>query len=78
MTGGETGIHFRLSRSRLASMAADPINLNKARKARAKMAAKVQAVQNRAKFGRPKAQTALDKARADKAARALDDAKRET
>ncbi len=59
-------------------MAADPINLNKARKARDKLAAKVQAVQNRAKFGRPKALTALDKALADKAARALDAVKRET
>jgi hypothetical protein len=59
-------------------MAADPINLNKARKARAKRADQAQAAQNRAKFGRPKAQTALDKARAEKAARALDEAKRET
>ena len=59
-------------------MAADLINLNKARKARAKQADKAQAAENRVRFGRPKAQTALDKARADKAARALDDAKRET
>jgi len=59
-------------------MAADPINLNMARTARAKRADQAQAAQNRAKFGRPKAQTALDKARAEKAARALDEAKRET
>ena len=59
-------------------MATDLINLNKARKARDKTAAKIQARQNRAKFGRPKAQAALDKAQADKAARALDAAKRET
>lgn len=59
-------------------MAADPINLNKARKAREKSTAKVQAAQNRVKFGRPKAETALEKARADKAARTLDAAKRET
>ncbi len=58
-------------------MTDQPINLNKARKARAKMAAKVQAAHNRAKFGRPKVQSALDKALADKAARALDAAKRE-
>jgi hypothetical protein len=58
-------------------MTADLINLNKARKARAKQAAKAEAAQNRAKFGRPKAQSALDKALADKAARALDDAKRD-
>ncbi|HVY34594.1 MAG TPA: DUF4169 family protein [Caulobacteraceae bacterium] len=59
-------------------MAASPINLNKARKARDKSAAKAQAAQNRVKFGRPKAETALEKARADKAVRALDAAKRET
>jgi hypothetical protein len=59
-------------------MAADLINLNKARKARARQADKAQAAVNRARFGRPKADAALDKALADKAARALDDAKRET
>jgi hypothetical protein len=59
-------------------MAADLINLNKARKARARQADKAQAVENRVRFGRSKAQTALDKARAEKAVRTLDDVKRET
>lgn len=58
-------------------MAADLINLNKARKARARQAEKAEAVHNRLLFGRSKAQMALDKARADKAARALDNARRE-
>jgi hypothetical protein len=48
------------------------INLNKARKARAKAAGKAQAARNRVAFGRPKAETALEKARREKAARALD------
>ena len=56
-------------------MAADLINLNKARKARARQAEKAEAVHNRLLFGRSKAQMALDKARADKAARALDNAR---
>ena len=59
-------------------MAADLINLNKARKARARRVDKVQAAENRVRFGRAKVDLALDKARAEKAARALDDAKRET
>ena len=54
-----------------------PINLNQARKAKARADAGVQAAQNRLKFGRTKAEKTLAKAQADKAARALDQIKRE-
>lgn len=54
------------------------VNLNKARKARDKATAKDEARQNRAKFGRTKGQKDIEKARADKAERALDGARRET
>lgn len=56
---------------------ADPINLNKARKAKARTAAKSLAIENRAKFGQAKAQRSLRDALADKAAKTLDGAKRE-
>lgn len=56
---------------------AEVINLNKARKAKAKEAGKAAAVENRARFGRAKADKSLDKARAEKADRALDQAKLE-
>lgn len=56
---------------------AEIINLNKARKAREKAAAKAQAGANRTRFGRTKGQAAADRQAADKAARALDQAKRE-
>jgi hypothetical protein len=49
-----------------------PINLNKARKARAKSEGKARADENAVKFGRTKAEKALDQARADKARRDLD------
>lgn len=54
-----------------------PINLNQARKARAKAEAKTAAVENRVKFGRTKAEKALAEAQRDKAARDLDSSKRE-
>ena len=50
----------------------EPINLNEARKARAKASDKAKAAQNRAAFGRTKGQRALEKAEADKARRELD------
>jgi predicted nucleic acid-binding Zn-ribbon protein len=56
---------------------AEILNLNKARKARAKINAETQAAQNRAKFGRTKVDKASDAARADKLKRELDGAKRE-
>jgi hypothetical protein len=56
---------------------AEILNLNQARKAKTKTDAKTKAVENRAKFGRTKADKALDAARADKLKRDLDGAKRE-
>ncbi|MBX3478945.1 MAG: DUF4169 family protein [Caulobacter sp.] len=55
---------------------AELINLNKARKARDKARGRQTAVENRAKFGRTGAETALEKARREKAEAALDGAKR--
>jgi hypothetical protein len=54
-----------------------PINLNKARKARAKTENKARADANAVKFGRTKAEKTLDGARADKAARDLDQHRRD-
>lgn len=56
---------------------AEILNLNQARKAKAKTDAKAKAAENRAKFGRTKADKALDAARADRLQRDLDGAKRE-
>ena len=56
---------------------AEILNLNQARKARAKTDAKARAIENRARFGRTKADKALDAARVDKLQRDLDGAKRE-
>ena len=50
----------------------EPINLNKARKARAEADKKAEAAQNRVRFGRTKAQRELEKAEAEKARRELD------
>jgi hypothetical protein len=57
---------------------AEPINLNKARKARAKAADQARAAENRIKFGRTGVEKSLDAARADLAKRKLDQARRET
>ena len=48
---------------------AEPINLNKARKARAAADAKTTAAENRVRFGRTKAEKDLAKLREAKAAR---------
>ena len=56
---------------------AEPINLNKARKARARADAKAQAAENRIRFGRTGAQKKLSKLDAERAKRALDERKRE-
>lgn len=56
---------------------AEPINLNRARKARDKTEAKATAVQNRAKSGATKADRALAERLRAKMAKTLDDAKRE-
>ena len=46
---------------------ANPINLNKARKARARAEKKASADENAIRFGRTKAEKNLEKARAEKA-----------
>lgn len=56
---------------------ADIVNLNQARKAKAKADDKVRAAENRLRFGRTKAEKTLNAARADKLRRDLDGAKRE-
>jgi hypothetical protein len=55
----------------------EPINLNKARKARAQAADKAQAAENRVRFGRSKAEKTVSKLDAERARRAHDQAKRE-
>ncbi len=56
---------------------AAPVNLNRARKEKARAERKARADENAARFGRTKAERMLDEARARKAARELDGAKRE-
>ena len=56
---------------------AEPVNLNRARKAKARTDAEAKAAENRVRFGRTKAERKLQDARADKAGRALDAGKRE-
>jgi hypothetical protein len=56
---------------------AEIINLNKARKARAKAASAAKAVENRAKFGRTSAEKARDAAERMRGERSLDGAERE-
>ena len=58
-------------------MSETTINLNRARKERARTTAKAKADENAARFGRTKAQKTADRATADKAARRLDDHKRD-
>ena len=56
---------------------ADPINLNKARKARARAAGKAQAAENRVAFGRTKAEKTVSKLEAERARRELEGKKRD-
>ena len=53
------------------------VNLGKARKARERAEKKARADANAVKFGRTKAEKALDKARGEKAARDLDQHRKE-
>ena len=53
-----------------------PVNLNKARKARVKVKNRAQADENAVKFGITREQRALNKARAEKSTSALDAHKR--
>jgi hypothetical protein len=55
---------------------AEPINLNKARKVRARAAEKAQAAENRVRFGRSKGEKAVGKLEAERARRELDEKKR--
>ena len=55
----------------------DVVNLNRARKAKAGAERKAAAAANRVAHGRTQAQKALERARADKAARELDGHKRD-
>lgn len=56
---------------------ADILNFNKARKRRDRATAETQAAENRVRFGRTKAQKALDAAAELEAARRLDGLRRE-
>lgn len=53
------------------------VNLNKARKARVKLAEKTEALKNRAVHGRARAERQTVQAERDRAARLLDGAKRD-
>jgi hypothetical protein len=55
----------------------DIVNLNKARKAKARATKKARADANAAKFGRTKAEKTLERAKADKAHSDLDAHRRE-
>jgi hypothetical protein len=57
---------------------AEPINLNKARKARERAAEKKQAVENRIRFGQPKAERTRSRLETERASRALDEKKRDS
>jgi len=56
---------------------AELINLNKARKAKARADGKAQAAENRAKFGQTKGQKTVARLDAERARRELDGKKRE-
>lgn len=56
---------------------AEPINLNRARKAREKAAARATAAENRVRFGRTRAEKDAARAEAERAARVLDGAERD-
>ena len=56
---------------------AEIINLNKARKARARSTKAAKAVENRARFGRTKAEKAADSAERARIDRTLDESKRD-
>lgn len=56
---------------------AAPVNLNRARKEKARAERKARADENAARFGRTKAERMLEEARARKATRELDGVKRE-
>ena len=55
----------------------EPINLNKARKARARAADKARAAENRVRFGRPKPERVVSELEAERARRELEGKKRD-
>ncbi|MCR5880975.1 DUF4169 family protein [Phenylobacterium sp. J367] len=55
----------------------EPINLNKTRKARAKVDAQKTAAENRVRFGRTKSEKTVSKLEAEKARRLHDQTRRE-
>jgi hypothetical protein len=55
----------------------EPINLNKARKAKGRAQARQGAAQNRVRFGRDKGEKMVSKLEAERARRALDQQKRD-
>jgi hypothetical protein len=80
---GQGGGWFQLglddtARARGDATMAELINLNRARKTKARAAGQAKAEANRAKFGMTKAEKARIKADAERAARVLDQSKRET
>jgi hypothetical protein len=56
---------------------AEIVNLRNARKAKARVEASAKAAENRARFGRTKAQKIVEAAEAERAARLLDQVRRE-
>jgi hypothetical protein len=56
----------------------DVINLNRARKARARQAERAAAAENRIKFGRTKAEKSADRNANVRARKTLDDARRDS
>lgn len=58
-------------------MSEKPVNLNRFRKARAKAAKQARADENAVRYGRPRSERDLARARADKSARDLDGHQRE-
>jgi hypothetical protein len=56
----------------------EPINLNKARKARARAAERTQAAENRVRFGRTKSEKAVSSLEAERARRAHEEKKRDS
>lgn len=58
-------------------MSDTPVNLNRVRKQKARAAQKARADENAARFGRTRAQRALEQAEADKARAALDQHRRD-
>lgn len=57
---------------------AELINLNKARKAKARAGGKAQAAENRVRFGQTKGQTSVAKLEAERARRDLEGKKRDS